>query len=64
MTICILFKNGKEVRMECTLFKHKINSYGNLCGIEYKGSTENAILWLDSTEVACIYRVYSNEQEE
>lgn len=64
MTIVIMFKNGKELRMKCEGFNIKRSIGGELTGWEYKGAKENAITWMNMDEVLCIYRVISNEVRE
>lgn len=64
MTIVIMFKNGKELRMKCTNFKRKVNGLGELTSVEFEGGSENCFMWLDVSEIICIYRVFSDEVKE
>lgn len=63
MTICFLFKNGKEVRMKCEKFTTKVDKLTHqLTGYEFEGATENPLSWVDFSEISCIYRVFSDEK--
>ena len=64
MTIVIMFKNGKELRMKCKSFNVKSNIANVLTGWEYTGAIENAVTWISMDEVMCIYRVMSDEVKE
>lgn len=49
--------------MKCSEFKHTKDDRGNLIKISYEACVENAFIWLDVSEILCIYRVFSDEKE-
>lgn len=64
MTICFLFKSGYELKMKCKEFSTTKNGLGEFMSYEAKEVTENKPLYMDLSEVVCIYRVMTDEVEE
>lgn len=61
MTIVLLFKSGKEVRVKCEKFDVERNGLGVMTGFSAEGISENKFLHVDMRELDCIYRVISDE---
>lgn len=61
MTIALLFKSGKEVRVKCDKFDIERNGLGAMTSISAEGITENKFLYVNMQELDCIYRVMSDE---
>lgn len=61
MTVALLFKSGKEVRVKCDKFDINRNGLGVITGISAEGISENKFLYVNMQELDCIYRVLSDE---
>lgn len=61
MTIALLFKSGKEVRVKCDKFDIERNGLGSMTSISAEGITENKFLHVNMQELDCIYRIMSDE---
>lgn len=63
MTIVIMFKNGKELRIKCENVSVKRSCYDNeIFSLKFTKPTENKPIELDFKEIQCIYRVLSDEE--
>lgn len=63
MTIVIVFKSGYELKVKCEESTLSRDIDGVITNIKFKGVTENKPLDINFDEVACIYRVMSDEEE-
>lgn len=61
MTICIVFKNGFELKMKCKKYKITKDAYGNIDEFTTEGISENGFLYMDLSQIQCVYRVLSDE---
>ena len=53
--VVILFKSGKEVTVQCREFEIVRDWADDPVGLETTGVTGNNILYMDFTQVACVY---------
>lgn len=56
MTITILFKSGKEIDVECDEFSVGTGLNAELNGYKIAGAKNGRPIYMDMSEVACIYR--------
>lgn len=56
MTVCIIFKNGFELPINCDEFKLKTTSYGGVLSYDIKGIKDNKPLFLCFQDIECIYQ--------
>lgn len=61
MTIVLLFKSGKEVRVKCDKFDVERNRLGVMTNFSAEGISENKFLYVNMEDLDCIYRVISDE---
>lgn len=62
MTIVILFRNGKELPVQCDSVDCERNQItGRVVNLHFKGITKNKIIDLDFNEIIAIYRKVSDE---
>lgn len=62
MTIVILFKNGKEIRVKCEESKiHENILTSQIEKMRFEGVTENKPIFVNPDEVIAVYRVVSDE---
>ena len=64
MTICFVFKGGYMLKTKCKDFSVKRNILGEVIDCEFTETTENLPIELNFEELACIYRVVSDEVKE
>lgn len=57
MTIVVLFKNGKEVEIECCSCRTKYNTAtGDLLNIHIEGATKNHVLYFQLNDISAVYQ--------
>lgn len=61
MTIVLLFKSGKEVRVKCDKFDIERNGLGVITSFSAEEISENKFLYVDMQGLDCIYRIMSDE---
>ena len=64
MTIVFVFKNGFKLETKCKDFTTTRNNFGDVVGVNAKGITKNKFIHIDFSEVICIYRIVSDEEDE
>lgn len=58
ITVVIVMKNGKELKVKCKEFEVQTNKlYGTLEGYKIKGIKENCPLYVNMRDIQFIYRV-------
>lgn len=62
MTIVIVMKSGKELRIKCKNFTTTINAFGVLTNYKIDGITENKPIYMQLENIEYIYRVVSDEE--
>ena len=57
MVVVIKFRNGFDLRVECTEFSVQTDSLtGSISSYSIKGITRNRPVYIDLNDVLCIYR--------
>ena len=57
MTVVFVFKNGYELKVKCENFTLTVNSLtGQITGYEMDGIKDNKLLYVDFSEILCVYR--------
>lgn len=59
-TVVIMFKNGKELRINCDNFETTTNGFNQLTNIKWVNGTNINILHVDLNEIMCIYQEIKN----
>jgi hypothetical protein len=59
--ITVLFKSGKEVTFQCREIEFVHNWAGDTIGWETAGLSGNNILYVDFSEVACVYERHGGQ---
>lgn len=55
-TVVIMFKNGKELRINCDNFETTTNGLNQLTNIKWVNGTNVNILHIDLNDIMCIYQ--------
>lgn len=61
MTIVFVLKNGYELKMKCKEFSIDKDCLGGIIGYSAMGVTENKPVYIDLSQIMCIYRIRSDE---
>ena len=61
MKIVICFKNGFNLTVTCEEFSLTKNGLGDYTGYEIKGITDNKPLYVNWSDITCIYRVMEGD---
>lgn len=57
MTVVFVFKNGYELKVKCENFTLTVHSLtGQITGYEMDGIKDNKLLYVDFSEILCVYR--------
>ena len=64
ITIVLLFKSGKKVKIKCDDFHLSLNALGDITKISASGVTENQTLYINVKSLDCVYRIFSDEIQE
>lgn len=63
MKIVFCFKNGTQLVITCDEFSLTKNGLGDYTGYEIKGITDNKPLYINWSDITCIYRVMEGSAE-
>jgi hypothetical protein len=64
MTIKIILKSGRIIRVKCEECIISKNGFDQVVGYELKGVKENKPLYVNWGDISAIVRVLSDEQED
>ena len=59
-TVVIMFKNGKELRINCDNFEVTTNGLNQLTNIKWVNGTNINLLHIEFSEIMCIYQEIKN----